>query len=88
MDEAGFLRDLAAVFGCAAVVDYRFHLLKQSPIVGFAITGAMILGIIRESNALNNPESSEQIFSGDRLVLSGIKEQLNQAIQMRTRGKT
>ena len=51
-------------------------------------TGAMILGIIRENNTLNNPESTEQLFSGDRLVLSGTKEQLNTAIQMLTRGKT
>ena len=53
-----------------------------------AETGAMILGIIRQNNTLNNPESSEQIFSGDRLVLSGTKEQLNKAIQLLTRGKT
>ena len=50
-------------------------------------TGAMILGIIRENNTLNNPESDERIFSGDRLVLSGTKEQLNKAIQLLTRGK-
>ena len=42
MDEAGFLRDLVAVFGCAAVVVYLFHVLKQSPIVGFVITGVII----------------------------------------------
>jgi CPA2 family monovalent cation:H+ antiporter-2 len=47
-------------------------------------TGAMILGIIRENQTLNNPESNERIFSRDRLVLSGTKEQLNKAIQMLT----
>jgi CPA2 family monovalent cation:H+ antiporter-2 len=51
-------------------------------------TGAMVLGIIRENNTLNNPESSEPIFSGDRLVLSGTKEQLNKAILMLTHGKS
>ncbi len=50
-------------------------------------TGAMILGIIRENHTLNNPESTERIFSGDRLVLSGTKEQLNTAIQMLTHGR-
>lgn len=50
-------------------------------------TGAMILGIIRENHTLNNPESDEPIYSGDRLVLSGTKEQLNKAIEMLTHGK-
>ena len=49
-------------------------------------TGAMMLGIIRENRTLNNPESDERIFSGDRLVLSGTKKQLNNAIQMLNRG--
>ncbi len=49
-------------------------------------TGAIMLGIIRENRTLNNPESFERIFSGDRLVLSGTKEQLNNAIQMLNRG--
>ena len=51
-------------------------------------TGAMVLGIIRENHTLNNPESSEPIFSGDRIVLSGTKEQLNDAIQMLARGRS
>ncbi|RPJ12852.1 MAG: hypothetical protein EHM37_08350, partial [Deltaproteobacteria bacterium] len=42
MDEAGFLKDLVVVFGGAAVVVYLFHRLKQSPIVGFVITGTII----------------------------------------------
>ena len=44
-------------------------------------TGALILGIIRENRTLNNPGPDEQIVSGDRLVLSGTKEQLRKAIQ-------
>jgi CPA2 family monovalent cation:H+ antiporter-2 len=51
-------------------------------------TGAIILGIIRENKTLNNPESSERIFTGDRLVLSGTKGQLNIAIQLLSRGRT
>jgi CPA2 family monovalent cation:H+ antiporter-2 len=51
-------------------------------------TGAMVLGIIRENQTLNNPESSEPIYSGDRIVLSGTKEQLNNAILLLTHGKS
>jgi CPA2 family monovalent cation:H+ antiporter-2 len=51
-------------------------------------TGAMVLGIIRENQTLNNPESSEPIYSGDRIVLSGTKEQLNNAILLLTHGDT
>jgi monovalent cation:H+ antiporter-2, CPA2 family len=51
-------------------------------------TGAIVLGILRENKTLNNPESSERIFSGDRLVLSGTKEQLNKAIVMLTHCKS
>jgi CPA2 family monovalent cation:H+ antiporter-2 len=47
-------------------------------------TGVLILGIIRENRTLNNPGPDEQIFSGDRLVLSGTKEQLRKAIQRLT----
>lgn len=49
-------------------------------------TGAMILGIIRGNHTLNNPESTERIFSGDRLVLSGTKEQLDRAMRMLAHG--
>jgi len=45
-------------------------------------TGALILGIIRDNRTLNNPGPDERIYSGDRLVLSGTKEQLRKAIQM------
>jgi CPA2 family monovalent cation:H+ antiporter-2 len=51
-------------------------------------TGAIVLGIIRENRTLNNPDSSERIFSGDRLVLSGTKDQLNKAIQLLTHGNS
>jgi len=47
-------------------------------------TGVLILGIIRENRTLNNPGPDEQIFSGDRLVLSGTKEQLGKVIQRLT----
>lgn len=45
-------------------------------------TGALILGIIRENQTLNNPRADEKIFSGDRLVISGTKEQIKKAVAM------
>jgi CPA2 family monovalent cation:H+ antiporter-2 len=45
-------------------------------------TGALILGIIRENQTLNNPGADEKIFSGDRLVISGTKEQIKKAVSM------
>jgi CPA2 family monovalent cation:H+ antiporter-2 len=39
--DISFLKDLAVVFGCAAPVVYLFNRLKQSPIVGFVLTGAL-----------------------------------------------
>ncbi len=50
-------------------------------------TGVLILGIIRENRTLNNPGPHERILIGDRLVLSGTKEQLRKAIQRLT-GRT
>ncbi len=50
-------------------------------------TGVLILGIIRENRTINNPGREEQIFSGDRLVLSGTKEQLNKAMLLLTHGQ-
>ena len=47
-------------------------------------TGVLILGIIRDNRTLNNPGPDEGIYSGDRLVLSGTKEQLKRAVQMLT----
>ena len=51
-------------------------------------TGVLILGIIRENRTLNNPWESETIFAGDRLVLSGTKEQLNNAIRRLAQNRT
>jgi K+/H+ antiporter YhaU regulatory subunit KhtT len=51
-------------------------------------TGALILGIIRENQTINNPGPGEAIRSGDRLVLSGTKEQLGKAVQMLAKGAT
>ena len=45
-------------------------------------TGALILGIIRDNQTLNNPGPDERIFAGDRIVLSGTKEQLGKAIDL------
>ena len=45
-------------------------------------TGTLILGIIRENQTLNNPSPNEKLLSGDRLVLSGTKDQLNNAVNM------
>ena len=44
-------------------------------------TGALILGIIRGTHSLNNPAPNEPIYWGDRLVLTGTKEQLGKAIE-------
>jgi K+/H+ antiporter YhaU regulatory subunit KhtT len=49
--------------------------------------GVLILGIIRGRETLNNPPSSERIYCGDRLVLTGTKEQLEKAIEMLRTGK-
>ncbi len=49
--------------------------------------GVLILGIIRGRETLNNPPSSERIYCGDRLVLTGTKEQLEKAIEMLKSGK-
>ena len=45
-------------------------------------TGVLVLGIIHENRTLNNPGPDEKIFRGDRLVLSGTKEQLKKAISL------
>lgn len=44
--------------------------------------GVLILGIIREGETINNPGPSDLIRPGDMLVLSGTKEQLNQAFEL------
>ncbi len=45
-------------------------------------SGALIVGIIRDPDTLNNPDPSVRIEEGDLLVLSGTKEQLKLAMQM------
>ncbi len=45
-------------------------------------TGTLVLGIIRNNETLNNPGPDESILGGDRLVLSGTKEQLKKAIAL------
>jgi len=48
--------------------------------------GALILGIIRGRDTLNNPGPDEEIHGGDRLVLTGTKEQLEKAIEILRNG--
>jgi CPA2 family monovalent cation:H+ antiporter-2 len=45
-------------------------------------TGSLILGIIRENLTLNNPDPNMKLAGGDRLVLSGTKDQLKGAITL------
>ncbi len=62
---------------------------EKSPFLGKAIgqthlrnlTGALILGIVRGGQAINNPGAHERIRAGDLLVLSGTKEQLRRAVE-------
>ena len=49
-------------------------------------TGALFLGIIRRGRTINNPPADEPIYSGDRLVVTGTKEQLKKAVEMLTHG--
>jgi len=45
-------------------------------------TGALILGIVRENDTLNNPDPSIIIEAGNLLIMSGTKEQLKKAIRL------
>jgi len=45
-------------------------------------TGALILGIIREPETLNNPGPDETIREGDLLIMCGTKDQLKKAMEM------
>ncbi|GAB4230514.1 MAG: monovalent cation:proton antiporter family protein [Acidobacteriota bacterium] len=47
-----------------------------------SVTGSLILGIVRNGTALNNPGGEERILVGDMLVLSGTKEQLRRALEL------
>jgi Trk K+ transport system NAD-binding subunit len=49
-------------------------------------TGVLIMGILRENHTLNNPGPHERIYGGDRLVLTGTKEQLGKAVQLLSLG--
>ena len=60
-------------------------LFVDSPI-GRQETGALIPGIIRGTDTINNPAANERIYCGDRIVLSGTKEQLRKAIEMLSQG--
>lgn len=59
--------------------------MTQKPIAETGIrrdSGAFILGIIRDGQTLNNPGPGEIVRPGDRLILSGTKEQLNRAMEL------
>jgi len=45
-------------------------------------SGALILGIIRGERTVNNPGPDERLYAGDRLVMSGTKEQLKKAFEL------
>ncbi|HSW38988.1 MAG TPA: cation:proton antiporter [Acidobacteriota bacterium] len=51
-------------------------------------TGCLIMGIIRENQALNNPKPDELLLNGDSLVLSGTKNQIHSAILLLSSGRT
>ncbi len=69
-----------------------FKILPGSPIRGQRISetglrqvsGALILGIIRESETINHPGAEERIEEGDRLIVSGTKDQLKKAMDLVT----
>lgn len=42
MEHLGILKDLVVIFACAVPVVYVFHRLKQSPVVGFVVSGMLI----------------------------------------------
>lgn len=62
----------------------------RSPLCGLTIaetelrqkTGALILGIMREKDTLNNPHPTVILEAGNLLVMSGTKDQLKKAIQL------
>ncbi|MBN2242588.1 MAG: cation:proton antiporter [Acidobacteria bacterium] len=64
----------------------------DSPLCGLTIsesglrqkTGALILGIVREKDTLNNPQPSVALEAGNLLIMSGTKDQLKKAIQLIT----
>ncbi len=52
MEHIPFLRDLVLVYAVSAVVVYLFHHIRQSPIVGFLVTGVLVgpsgLGLVSD----------------------------------------
>jgi len=62
----------------------------RSPLCGLTIeetelrkkTGALILGIIREKDTLNNPHPSVTLEAGNLIIMSGTKDQLKKAIDL------
>lgn len=52
MEHIPFLRDLVLVYAVSAVVVYLFHHLRQSPIIGFLVTGVLVgpsgLGLVSD----------------------------------------
>lgn len=66
--------------------DWLWHEAPISEIHLREITSCLILGIIRKNLTLNNPGPDEAVLSGDRLVLSGTKDQLNRAILLLSQG--
>jgi CPA2 family monovalent cation:H+ antiporter-2 len=67
-----------------------FKMEPGSPVCGRPISetglrqesGALVLGIIREPETLNNPDPSVVLEPGDFLVMSGTKDQLKRAMEM------
>ncbi len=53
MGESGFLLDLVVVYGVGALVVFFFHKLRQTPIVGFLVTGILVgpygLSLVKEA---------------------------------------
>ncbi|MBN2321154.1 MAG: cation:proton antiporter [Acidobacteria bacterium] len=62
----------------------------HSPLCGLTIseselrqkTGALILGIVREKDTLNNPHPAVTLEAGNLLIMSGTKDQLKKAIDL------
>ncbi|MFZ0430113.1 MAG: cation:proton antiporter [Acidobacteriota bacterium] len=52
MEHFPILRDLVLVYAVSALVVYLFHLLRQSPIIGFLVTGVLVgpsgLGLVSD----------------------------------------
>ena len=53
MSESGLLLDLVVVYGVGALVAFLFHKLRQTPLVGFLVTGMLVgpfgLSLVRDA---------------------------------------